>query len=230
MIDKSRITQAEEVGHATLESKGHLADDTQDQRDHYYGVSHASLLRPFLRSPIIALGVHWIFQGIVYMDRTERWFKIGIEVVFFGLGLVFALVAKLHIVWSALAALLIAHTLNFVLNGQIWVVMKHFGLVKHSRQEFESYLSRLSSRVRDTTSVSRAIVYGSLTRGEWSPTSDLDIRLIREPRLLNGLSACWFALRERAWAFFQRFPLNIYVLDDLGRLEDMRADEKPFLI
>jgi predicted nucleotidyltransferase len=73
-------------------------------------------------------------------------------------------------------------------------------------------------------------VYGSLTRGELRPTSDLDVRLIRRPGLVNGLRACWFVLRERTRAHLTGFPIDFLVLDSPRLLKRMRPDEPPLVI
>ena len=39
------------------------------------------LVRIILRSPLsllFVMGIHWVFQGLLNMDRTERTFKIGV--------------------------------------------------------------------------------------------------------------------------------------------------------
>jgi hypothetical protein len=196
-------------------------------KEHYYNVSQLAILRPLLRHPIIALGVHWFFQGILYMESTERLFKIGVEVILIGVFLSLFLVGGLSLIWAAVVAVGVAHTLNFLFNGQIWVVLKHFGLVMHSREKFDEYLDQLSEKIRTESSIGYAAFYGSLVREEWSSTSDLDIRLVRKSGVINGLRACGFVLRERTRACLNKFPLDIYVLDSSERLAEMRADEPP---
>jgi predicted nucleotidyltransferase len=197
-------------------------------KDHYYNVSKLAILRPFLSNPIFALGVHWVFQGMLYMDWTERVFRIGVEVALASVFLFLLVpVGRFPIGWAVTIAFLIAHTLNFLFNGQMWVVLKHFNLVKHSRAEFDEYLGQLAEKIRTEPSIGRAAVYGSIVRGEWNPASDLDVRLVRRTGVANGLRACWFVLRERTRALLNKFPLDIYVLDGPERLVEMRADELP---
>jgi predicted nucleotidyltransferase len=194
--------------------------------DLYYGVSKRPILRPFLRSPIFAMGVHWVFQGMLYMDRTERLFKLGLDLILTALlWILLSPLLGLSWAWALLVAFLLAHTLNFLFNGQMWVVLKHFHLVRNSRSEFEDYLSQLAQRIQAEPSIERAAAYGSLVRGEWHESSDLDLRLVRKPGLRNGLRACWFAMRERTRALFRRFPLDVFLLDDPSRLGRMREDE-----
>ena len=47
------------------------------QEEKYYAVSHSPVFRPLLKRKAGALLVHWVFQGILNMDSTERAFKLG---------------------------------------------------------------------------------------------------------------------------------------------------------
>jgi hypothetical protein len=176
-----------------------------------------------------ALLVHWIFQGMLYMDATERWFKLGLDLL---LSLVVGGILGLW--WPSPLALglgiAVAHTLNFVFNGQTWVVLKHFGQVRHTRQEFFREIRRLRARIRQEPHIVYAAAYGSLARGEWSPTSDLDVRLVRAPGLLSAWRVCWFATRERARAFWKGFPLDVFVLDGYASLNKMAEKRFPVVL
>lgn len=191
----------------------------------YAHVSHAAL-RCLLRSPLAALAAHWLFQGLLYMDAAERRFKLLLDVLLTVLmAIPLLLCFRGRTAWAA--AFLLAHTLNFLLNGQLWGVLKHYGIGRLSRAGFHSYLCRLACRIGNEPSILWAGVYGSLVRGNWSSTSDLDIRLVRKPGVINALRACLFVLSERSRALIRRCPLDIYVLDDLGQLAAMREDGWP---
>ena len=72
-----------------------------------YKVSHNPILRPLLRSPIFALAVHWVFQGMLYMDRTELVFKLGFDLILTAiLWLLLAPLLGLSWGWALLAAFL----------------------------------------------------------------------------------------------------------------------------
>jgi hypothetical protein len=126
--------------------------------------------------------------------------------------------------------LLAAHTLNFVLNGQIWVVLKDFDEVHHTWLAFDLEVKRLRLRIAQEPSIVYAAAYGSLARNEWSPTSDLDVRLVRAPGLLSAWRVCWFVARERSRAFYQRFPLDIFVLDTFASLDKMSERDYPVVL
>ncbi len=194
----------------------------------YYKVSHNPILRTLLRSPVFALAVHWIFQGMLYMDRTELLFKLSLDlsltIIFW---LLLSLLLGLSWGWALLAAFPIAHTVNFLFNGQVWVVLRCFHLISHRRAEFDAYLARLSSRIQSEPSIRWAAAYGSLVREQWHPSSDLDVRMVREPGIHNGLRACCFTMGERTRALFCGFPLDVFLLDGPSKLARMRDDERP---
>ena len=192
------------------------------------GYAHVSqpALRWLLRSPVAGVAAHWLFQGLFYMDTTERWFKLALDFLLTALAAIpLGIWFRSHMAWPA--AFLLAHTLNFLFNGQIWGVLKHYGIGRLSHAEFESYLCQLSQRTGNEPSILWAGVYGGLARGNWSPTSDLDARLVRRPGMINALRACLFVLAERSRALIRKFPLDIYVLDGPGKLSAMRDDEWP---
>jgi predicted nucleotidyltransferase len=197
-------------------------------KKHLYKVSGHPVLQPFFRSPIVGLGVHWVFQGMLYMDRTERMFKLGLDLILIAiLWSLFFLVLEVSSAWAAVVAFLLAHTLNFLFNGQICLVLAKCEMVRHSRLDFDAYVRQFSERIRTEPSIEWAAAYGSLVRGEWTEYSDLDVRIVRRPGLWNGLRACWFTLRERTRALISRFPLDVFVLDDSMRLAMMRDNEHP---
>jgi thymidylate kinase/predicted nucleotidyltransferase len=175
-----------------------------------------------------ALAVHWLFQGLLYMDPTERRIKLGIDLL---LSLLFGSLLKrrLRIVPAFGLGLIAAHTLNFIFNGQIFGVLKHFGGVRHTWDEFNGEVERMRRKAAEEPDIVYAAAFGSLARSEWSPTSDLDVRLVRAPGLRSALRVGWFAIRERARANFIRFPLDLYVLDRYESLERMSEKEPVYL-
>ncbi len=196
----------------------------------YYAISQSLLLRPLLASPAGALGVHWVLQGMGYMDRTERLYKLGLDLLL--AAVLLGLLSSIGLSWvlATVIAVGLAHTVNLAVNGQTWVVLKHFRLVQHSRQEFEDYLASLMMRLQSEPSLVYAAVYGSRVRDQWNPASDLDVRLVRRRGWINAMRACTAALRERTRATLQRFPLDIYVLDNQVGLCNLRVDEPPLIL
>ncbi len=192
-----------------------------------YAKIRQPLLRRLMGCPLPALISHWTFQSLLYMDNTERLFKLGLDAVLTA-GIAYLL--KTWMPWRVAlpAAFIMAHTLNFLFNGHLWGILKHYGMVQTTREAFERYVHGLSRRARREQSIQHLYVYGSLARQEWSPSSDLDARLVLRPGLANGLRACWFVLCERSRALIARFPLDLYVIDRSDALHKLRSDEQAF--
>jgi thymidylate kinase len=179
------------------------------------------------RSLALAIGMHWVFQSMLYMDPTERRFKLGIDAALTTVG---AILLNSWLPWPAalLIAFLIAHTLNFFFNGQLFALLKNYGFVKHTYLEFRRYAEALARRAEQEPAIRYIAVYGSLSRQAWTHTSDLDGRILRRPGLINGVRACWFLLLERTRALVHGFPLDMYVLDgELSVDGRLRKDERP---
>ncbi len=182
-----------------------------------------------VRWPAAALLSHWLFQSLTYMDATERWFKLALDAA------LTAMLSLLLLRWlplwpTLLLAWVAAHTVNMLANGHLWGVLKHYGYTHWSYAEFQRYTQQLAQAAASEPSISAIIAYGSLARTEWSPSSDLDVRIVRRAGMLNGLRACWFLLRQRSRATLAGFPLDAYVVDSRKALQRLAADEHPILI
>jgi thymidylate kinase len=178
------------------------------------------------RSMLVAVMLHWTFQSMFFMDRTERWFKIGMDAL---LTLAGTLVLQFVIPWPAafLLAFLTAHTINFFFNGQLFALLKNYGYVEHTYLEFRDYAQGLASRAMAEPSIQYVALYGSLSRDAWTATSDLDGRILRRPGWINGVRSCWFLMGERTRAMNAGFPLDMYVIDRETTITDrLREDEK----
>jgi hypothetical protein len=195
-----------------------------------YAHVRSPILSWLLRWPLVALVSHWTFQGLLQMDRTERWFKLGLDVALavalrpvMSLGL-----PRSDAAWLAAAAL--AHSLNFLLNGHLWGVLKTYGLATLPAQRRARYLAGLAARLCAEPAVRFAALYGSHARGELDACSDVDLRLVRRPGLCHGVRACWFLLSERTRAVLARVPLDAYLLDSEAPLARLRPDEAPVIL
>jgi hypothetical protein len=176
------------------------------------GQFHGKLLKASLQNPITAIFRHWVFQSLLYADPTERWFKLGLDIILF--CVFFALFSFwLPVLQASLLAFLIAHTLNFLFNSQLSCELKHFGVVFGSHDEFVKYFDDFISRAKLEPSIQRLVLIGSIANEKWTPCSDLDARILRKPGVINGLRSCWFLMKERTRALLVLFPLDLYVLD-----------------
>ena len=195
----------------------------------YNPISGYKIPRIFQSSRIFSLGVHWVFQNMLNMDFTELLFKLSID-IFFTIPFSLLLVRWFHLSFAIAAGLFLAHSINFLFNSQIFVVLKFFGNIRHELSEFEEYIGSIKIRLGEEPSIRWGAIYGSMARGELKTTSDLDIRFIRYPGFSNGLRACWFVLKERSRAHINRFPIDFLIFDNPRLLSRLRPDEPPIII
>jgi predicted nucleotidyltransferase len=88
----------------------------------------------------------------------------------------------------------------------------------------------LKYRAERETSIQLIAIYGSMSRKELSESSDLDVRILRKKGFLNGLKACLFGSFERTRSLFNKFPLDLYVIDSKDHLSKTREDETAIVI
>lgn len=162
----------------------------------------------------------WFFQGILYMCTREKILKTLLEIMFI------VMVTYIMPLWLAF---LIVHTLNFMLNGQFIAVLTHMGFFTHRADKFIAYSQKLQKRILRADSVEKAIVYGSLSEGNYKNTSDMDIRIIPENNRISKWKTCLWAVKERAMAFFAGFPLDMYVFSLDRSVQVMKTKYSPIV-
>ena len=188
----------------------------------------------WLAAPVL-LASNWLFQGMFIMDATERWTKLLLDVLLAGVAfLVLARFAPaLGPAVQGLFAALVAHTANWLANGQLPVVLKNLGLTRLPPERMRRELARLRVRAHGAPALVGAYAYGSLARGEAHDRSDLDVRVLRRPGAVAGLRAVWFVLWERSRATLLVLPLDIYVADrreSLGKVIAPDEIERPVVL
>jgi predicted nucleotidyltransferase len=173
---------------------------------------------------------NWIFQGMLYADKTERSFRLLLD----GLMTLILYAVFTNFIPSVYIGLtlsfLVAHTVNWIFNGQLFVLGRYLGIKPKKQNEFCKYINELKYRAEREKSIQLVAVYGSLSRKELTESSDLDVRIIRKTGLLNGLKACLFGFSERTRALFDRFPLDLYIIDSKDHLSKIRDDETAILV
>jgi predicted nucleotidyltransferase len=176
----------------------------------------------------VLLVSNMVFQSIFYMDRTERTVKLGLTLVTGAL-----LSSVLPFSNNRLRkSMLVSHFLNFLLNGHLWALVNHRirpGTVHTSQERFQQWMDRMERIGARSDSIALVTVYGSPARAgdQLDANSDLDVRIVRQPGVFNGLVASLIICRERMIAATTLFPLDIYLLDDLDLLKRLRDDEEP---
>jgi hypothetical protein len=193
-------------------------------RNKYLELVRTPVLKWFVKYPIGGILIHWTFQSIFYMDRTEKIYKLCLDGLFTLLigGLLNNLIPGPY---NWICGFLIAHSLNFLFNSHFWALLKHYGLIYTHKKRFSDYSNKLFEQIKSESSLGYAAIYGSATKGDWSPHSDLDVRLVRKTGWMNAIRACTFTMFQRSRALFSRFPLDIYTVDSPEALKKMRQDE-----
>jgi predicted nucleotidyltransferase len=163
------------------------------------------------------------------MDRTEKILKLSLT-LFPAILMFFLFNYYYPMTFSIVISFIIAHTLNWIFNGHLFGLVRNFGIVYNEPQIIIDYANEIKIRVSKEKSIDCVAVYGSLSRDEIKPTSDLDVRIIRKPGITNGLRACMFGLIERSRALFDKFPIDLFVVDSTEHLKKMRDDEKPQIL
>lgn len=181
-------------------------------------------LTPLFRLKAVIILTNWLFQGLLYADRTERIFKITLDVI--TTIILFMALPSFSIVPKIVIAFFISHTFYWIFNGQLFALAKNFGVVHNDPQRIIDYANSIKERASKEKSIDCVLVYGSLVRDEIKSTSDLDLRIIRKSGFFNGIKACVFGMIERSRALFNRFPLDMFVVDSINHLKKMRVDEK----
>ena len=174
------------------------------------------------------IGSNWLLQGMRYMNAYEIGLKLTLDVLL-------ALVMVWVFGWwdkpgMVLVSLLLAHSLNWILNGHFFVLMRYVYPVPKTSDEFDRYVSRLKRRAEGTATIDGVAIYGSYCRGQLHEFSDLDVRVIVHGGFRNGLEGAWFCMRERFVAFFAVFPLDIYCCVGTSCLDRLRDDELPVIL
>ncbi|MCX7631042.1 MAG: hypothetical protein N2038_12425 [Geminicoccaceae bacterium] len=179
-------------------------------------------LRAVMQSCPVILAINWCFQGTRGMDRGERAFRLALEAAL-------ALLLTPFAGW--LAALVIAHSFNFLFNGQLWVCARYCPAWRRSPRALDRFLAETAAELRRIPWLEEAVCIGSRAAGSDvpGPNSDIDLRLVRPPGLRRWLAINLLLLRLRTRALFRLVPLDLYAYDDLASLDRFRRDE-PLLV
>jgi len=83
-------------------------------------------------------------------------------------------------------------------------------VVLRSTMDTTRQLDRLLNRVRDDRDILAVILFGSVARGDHSPTSDLDICLVLQPRKYFAT-----ALSRKKLAYLKESDLDVHIFQQL---------------
>lgn len=181
-----------------------------------------SILDELIRYGFMTMISAWVFQSMLYMNWRETTLKIFIDAIITGLFIFMGLPWYL--------AFFIAHSLNFLLNYQIKATYNHMGAGNKSVEEFYRETLELKKRVDKADCLQASVAYGSLSRGCYKPTSDIDVRFIPAPGEWNFWKSCLFAIKERAYCNMIGYPLDMYVFTKKQTHDKMSLKELPIMM
>lgn len=176
---------------------------------------------------------YWVIQGTLYMNWIERLHRWTIEFLLL-LGTYFIISAFIGYPANGLWSIFIAHTLNALLNGHIFALLAHdlfwFSFYK-DRKSFIYYIEKIRARLqrKSPSCICDVLIFGSLVRGNFRDSSDLDIRYISNEGIWNSLCTANWVFFERVHALLAGFPIDIYMFrnrDEMQKKMDLN-NEKP---
>lgn len=181
---------------------------------------------------LIVLFRNWIHQGFTYLDKTEKFYRIIWELIPFCVLCYLFNFLGISLWVNIFLSLFVAHTLNWMFNDNLWTCIQFTlpNLLNPGNDKTKEYLIKMQKRMLNSDAVAGCMIYGSLSRGVWKDKSDLDIRILRKPGIINGFKAYWTCWIERLIAVKERQPLDIYVADNVKFLRRMRDDEYPIFL
>ena len=172
-----------------------------------------------LISYFFMLGRNIIFQGILYMSLGERLYKLSITLL---LALFFNAVFD-----NFLTSIICGHLLNYVLNGQFYVVHRYFdSSASMQKDDLTNYFLFVEKAINIFNPLD-VLIIGGFARGIIKSTSDLDVRIYHSKTVLGSIKAYLMATVFRFHGFVTRFPIDVFCFSDLDFLDKIRADEIP---
>lgn len=162
-----------------------------------------------LQSCAAILAVNWLTQGMRGMGRGELIFRLLLEA---------GLAASMARLTGWPLAIVLAHTLSWTLNGQVWLCARYCRLYRGSTERLQRAVAKLTDALARQRWLGEAALIGSAADGRLGVRSDIDLRLVAPPSLLGWLRVNLLLLRLRATAFVLALPLDAYAHD---RPEDL---------
>ncbi len=176
--------------------------------------------------------IGWVLQAIHSTDRSERYFRLLIELL--ALVFVYGFLRGMMTGYQPLAIIVVAFTVNhsitWFMTGNFWVYMLDsflwvrnpgiHGVIKFTQLTQAAFVN--------SRSVDAILIYGSMCRGQLHIRSDLDLRVLRSPGFSNAVIALSIGYLLRVYSFFIRMPVDLQVVDSMDFIRhQMRADEQP---
>lgn len=162
----------------------------------------------------------FILQGMLYANWRDNVIKITLDAI---------ITLLLMIVMPLWLAFFMAHLINYCINGQAICIFYHIRAGNMTAKAFYEGTVSMQERLLRDKCIAIAISFGSLSRGHWHNSSDIDIRFIPQKGEWNFWKACFVGLRERTIAFFKAYPLDMYIFSMKHTYDVMSKNEVPIV-
>ena len=161
---------------------------------------------------------NWLMQGILHADKSEKGYKMMFTIFFWAIFIiVFNFYLNLGFTSSLILSFIIAHTLNWIINCNFYVLFVHrIRWLKTSKPTLFNQLYNIQNRLENLSNrdwILYVVSHGGICKGTLSQHSDIDVSLIRKPGFKNLVSAIIFYVKEKKYADFKRVPLDIFICD-----------------
>ena len=183
--------------------------------------NETGIIATLLNNRITIFISNFIFQGILYMSLGEKFYKVSLT-LFFSL-------LSYPVITNAYLSVIIGHALNYLLNGQFYVVYRYlFSSKKMDVVKLKSFLDHTHSLISFFRPLD-VLYTGSFSKRKMSGASDLDIRIYHNANILSSISAYVFASWLRFYGLISTFPVDVYCFSDLNFLgpHKLNASEIP---
>ncbi len=181
----------------------------------------------------ILIVTNWFFQSIINADKTEKIFKISFTLFFW---VVFYIILKPLLPFSigilVLISFVIAHTLNWIVNGNFYNLIIHrLLLAKLTKKDLFNYMDNLEEKLQDKDWILYAASFGSICNGNLKDSSDVDISIVRKSGFNNAISAILFSIKEKKYADFNKIPLELYISDSPeNSMKRFKVEKNPVIV
>ena len=200
-----------------------------NENSFYYKLLHTKYL-PTSIGKLLVILTSWIFQSIFFVDLTERIFKILLNLILFFI-FYFLWNTIEHYPSRIICSFIFGHTISWMVNDHPFVALKNIGISYYDSNRITEYSYSLYKRLLKERRIKAAAIFGSLSEGKLTNVSDLDIRLLRYNGIINALFSLLYITKERFIATALRFPLHIYVFDDIDMLfKKYGVDNVPIIL
>lgn len=188
-------------------------------------VPRSPYLARMMQSCIFILAANWVFQGMRGMQAKELSFRLSIELLAATVAFVILPISSLLL--CGLVSLVIAHSLNFTINGQVWVCARYCRFYRQQPENLDAYLQRIAEKVMAKKWLNVAVCIGSQgqAKGSLSSRSDIDMRFVFADGFGGWLRTNLLLLRLRGDAFFRGIPLDLYAYDTVKAFDRFDQSE-----